>query len=127
MILGVGIDTVQVSRIRSVMERHGSSFERRVFSLEERKALRGEGKAEQAASFFAVKEAVLKSLGLGIFSHPLRHITFRRPGTQKAFVSFEGDLAREISRRQIRRVHIDAACAGDFAAAVAILEGEEKP
>lgn len=66
MILGVGVDLAEVSRIRAAIERHGRRFIERVFTpgeiaYVERKANR----FERYAARFAAKEAGMKAIGTG--------------------------------------------------------------
>ncbi len=66
MIRGLGIDVVEVDRIRRAVARWGEAFLYRVFTPEELE--RGNASpvaAERLAGRFAAKEAVMKALGLG--------------------------------------------------------------
>ena len=66
MILGTGIDIVELSRIKSAYERWGDQFSRRILTspeiaiLKKRKVIDG-----YLGSRFAAKEAFLKALGSG--------------------------------------------------------------
>ena len=63
MILGVGVDTVSVRRIREAIDRSGERFTRRVFSDAERAYCDGQAApAEHYAARFAAKEALFKSI-----------------------------------------------------------------
>ena len=66
MIVGLGLDTIDIRRIEATLERFGARFTGRVFTeLERRKA---EGRANAAATYakrFAAKEACAKALGTG--------------------------------------------------------------
>ncbi len=64
MILRTGIDLIEISRIQTVLDRHGERFLKRVFTPAEL-AYCG-GKAESLAARFAGKEAASKALGTGI-------------------------------------------------------------
>jgi holo-[acyl-carrier protein] synthase len=69
MIIGIGTDLTEISRIRSILEQsHGERFVERVLTPEERKlaASRKGRLAEYVAGRFAAKEAVAKALGCGI-------------------------------------------------------------
>ncbi|MFT4277851.1 MAG: holo-ACP synthase [Rhodopseudomonas sp.] len=71
MIIGIGSDLIDITRIAKVMERHGDRFLDRVFTEAERaKAERRSKKAELVAATyakrFAAKEACSKALGTGI-------------------------------------------------------------
>ncbi|HEX8523391.1 MAG TPA: holo-ACP synthase [Tepidisphaeraceae bacterium] len=66
-ILGHGIDIVETSRVRKLVEAHGEHFLNRVFTAAEQ-AYCAKSKAryyEHLAGRFAAKEAVLKVLGTG--------------------------------------------------------------
>ena len=66
-VLGLGLDLVEIERIRLVISRQGARFLDRVFTLGEREYC--EAKAAPAAFYaarFAAKEAVAKAFGTGI-------------------------------------------------------------
>jgi len=66
MILGVGVDLVEVERIRRAVERYGERFVRRIFTPAEAEYCRRAPHPEQRfATRFAAKEAALKALGVG--------------------------------------------------------------
>ncbi len=66
MIVGIGVDIVDVERVNRLLDRYGDRFLRRVFTdVEIRYAKRNFKTAERLAGRFAVKEAVLKALGTG--------------------------------------------------------------
>ena len=70
MIIGIGIDIVEISRIGKALGRFGDKFEQRVFTVGE--ILIANKKANPAiknnyyAKRFAAKEAFSKAIGLGI-------------------------------------------------------------
>jgi len=67
MILGIGSDIVDVTRISRVIERHGDRFLARIFTEVERaRADRRANRAETYAKRFAAKEACAKALGTGL-------------------------------------------------------------
>ncbi|HTY21653.1 MAG TPA: holo-ACP synthase [Desulfomonilaceae bacterium] len=67
MILGVGVDLVEVSRMERILERPwGRRFVERVFCKEEIAVCQGSARpAEAYAARFAAKEALVKALGTG--------------------------------------------------------------
>jgi holo-[acyl-carrier protein] synthase len=69
MIAGVGIDLVEVARVRSALEnpKTGSRFRSRVFTAREIEYCERKraGKYQSYAGRFAAKEAVMKALGRG--------------------------------------------------------------
>ena len=67
MIVGIGIDLINIQRIQKVLDRFGSRFENRVFSSEEiNRSRRKYDKASSYAKRWAAKEACSKALGIGL-------------------------------------------------------------
>jgi holo-[acyl-carrier protein] synthase len=71
MILGIGSDLIDITRIAKVIERHGERFLDRIFTdVERAKALRRANSEKMVvatyAKRFAAKEACAKALGTGI-------------------------------------------------------------
>ena len=65
-VVGVGIDQIEVSRIRDSLEKHGDHFLKKIFSENEQSYCKD--KADPApclAARFAAKEAVAKAFGTG--------------------------------------------------------------
>ena len=64
--IGIGVDLVQVSRVRKARERRGERFAARILSLRERKeCCKHVAPDTDLACRFAAKEACLKALGTG--------------------------------------------------------------
>lgn len=63
--LAVGIDMVEVPRVARAVERWGERFLRRVYTIDEIAHCRG--RVPELAVRFAAKEAVSKTLGVGIW------------------------------------------------------------
>ena len=73
MIIGLGTDIVEISRIREMMERHGDHFVNRCFTAAEIEyARRHRDSSVRLAGRWAAKEAVVKVLGTGF----IQGITF---------------------------------------------------
>jgi holo-[acyl-carrier protein] synthase len=62
--IAVGVDIVEVERVRRAVERHGERFLHRIFTEHEVQQCRG--KAARLAGRFAAKEAISKALGTGL-------------------------------------------------------------
>ncbi len=66
VIVGIGVDLVEVARIKGVIERRGDRFLQRIFTDAERRYCLSKRFPEQHfAARFAAKEAFGKALGLG--------------------------------------------------------------
>ncbi len=69
MVLGVGIDIIQIEKIRSSLEKWGDSFLNRVFNAQELENIsKGKIYYQRIAARFAAKEAVIKAISK---EHPL--------------------------------------------------------
>lgn len=77
MSLSVGVDLVEVDRIRRMVTRHGDRFLVRIYTPEE--LARYRDRPPELAARFAAKEAVSKALGVG-----LAHISAHGIGWQDA-------------------------------------------
>lgn len=67
MIVGLGNDLCEISRVQQTLDRYGDRFINRCFTEVER--AKSEGRAQRAASYakrFAAKEACSKALGTGM-------------------------------------------------------------
>jgi len=63
-----GIDLIEIERVKKIIERHGNSFLRKVFTekeIEYCNAKKSSG-VQSIAARFSAKEAVLKALGTGL-------------------------------------------------------------
>ncbi len=119
MILGVGLDICQISRMAEAI-RHPRFLER-VFSEEERAYLESKGgtAAQSAAGMYAAKEAFLKARGTGIDSLGLDRIeVLHTPGGQPCY-----RLSGAYGELSVT-AHLSISHDGGVAAAVCILEGE---
>lgn len=66
MIVGSGIDVIEIARVARALERHGERFASRVFTAAERADCRRFARSEpHFALRFAAKEAVMKAVGTG--------------------------------------------------------------
>jgi holo-[acyl-carrier protein] synthase len=65
MALSVGVDLVELDRIRAAVERHGERFLARVYTPNE--LARYRDRLPELAVRFAAKEAVSKALGVGLY------------------------------------------------------------
>ena len=67
MIIGIGIDLIEVPRIREIHKRHAERFVNRILTPAERAyVLRHADPSERLAGRWASKEAALKALGTGL-------------------------------------------------------------
>lgn len=124
MILGVGLDLVDVERIRALRERRGERFLRRVFTDAEAQACLARGDpARSLAARFAAKEAGMKALGTGWGSGVgwLDLEVVGEPGAAPRLV-LRGRAAQLADARGVGAVHLSLTHDAGVAGAVVLLE-----
>jgi len=124
MILGTGIDIVEVSRIRDSYERFGDRFLRRVLRPEEiAYCLSHKFPAPHIAARFAAKEAISKAFGTGIGQHlGWQDMEITRRDSGEPLVLLHGPGVALAQARGGTKVHISLTHTQGYAAAMAILE-----
>jgi holo-[acyl-carrier protein] synthase len=125
MILGLGMDLVEVARIASSLERFGERFLTRILRPEEIAYCRSRAvAAPHVAARFAAKEAIAKAFGTGLGAQLgwLDLEVVRRPGGAPG-VALHGAGAALLAARGGRIVHLSLTHTRGHAAAVAVLEG----
>ena len=116
----VGIDLVEVERIRQVIERHGDRFVKRVFTDQEWMYCQRKKNCYLSLSArFAAKEAVFKVLGTG-WSHGVqwKDVEVLNDDRGKPEIVLYG-RAKELAGE--RKVLVSLTHTGEYAAAVAML------
>jgi holo-[acyl-carrier protein] synthase len=110
-ILGTGIDTIEVERVRIAIERAstGVRFRDRVFTEREIKYCesRGRGRYQSYAARFAAKEATMKALGTGWNRNVgWRDIEVVRERGQPPAITLWGKTAEYARKRGVARFHL---------------------
>jgi holo-[acyl-carrier protein] synthase len=125
MIRGIGTDIIGVSRIRRLMDKHGSHFLEKIFTEPELLQMKSRaGKAHFLAGRWAAKEAVSKALGCGIgASCAWKDIEILNGELGGPSVSLSGAAAKTASRIGASNAHVSISHEKNHAVAFAILEG----
>ena len=91
MIFGIGIDTIEVSRIAKTISDYGDQFVNRIFTQAEIAYCQSRKfSAEHFAARFAAKEAFAKAIGTGI---------------RRGFIWKEVEVAKEYSGKPVILIH----------------------
>ena len=124
MIIGLGIDTVEVSRIKGSIKKYGKRFTGRFFSATEEEYCNSRANKYQSyAARFAVKEAIIKAFGKGdIFPAILKEIEVQNDSQGKPNARFTGKAAKIYKKSGARACHISITHTEETAVAVAVLE-----
>ena len=126
MISGIGVDIIEVERFRNLDEKE--RFLEEVFAPSEIRRAPAEAAEDfYFAALFAVKEAFLKSLGVGI-SAGFRWREIELTPDRRLRVS--GSLGQLLQESGVGRVHVTVSSTDDHAVAVVVLQtttGEHVP
>jgi len=121
VIAGVGVDLVEVERMRAVLGRHDEAFVRRILHPDEDAARlqRADG-ATHLAGLFAAKEAVMKALGTGMAGAPFSDIRIAHHDGGQPYVMLSGLAAETAAARGVTSWQVSITHSKTTAAAVAI-------
>src|SRR5260221_6311306 len=124
MILGIGIDIIEVERIQKSFEKFGERFLKRILHPGEIKyCLSHKPPAPFLAARFAAKEAISKAFGTGIGAQLSRKdMEVRRKDSGEPYVVLHGNGEKLLADRRARMLLISLSHTQQHAAAVAILE-----
>ncbi len=127
MIHGVGVDIVEVERIRTAIAEYGERFTRRVFTPEE--IVHCEGKGDTClryAARFAAKEAAFKSLR-GRWAKGMKWLDFETLGTESTppSIRLTGVAAAMQREAGVTALHLSISHDRHYAVAVVVAEKGE--
>ena len=124
MIIGMGVDIAEVSRVRSAIERHGETFLRRLFTPKEREYCEQfKNKYERYAGRFAAKEAGMKALGTG-WRRGVRWVDLEvvREKGGRPTLALAGEAAKIAGQLGVKRIAMSITHTKDQALAQVIFE-----
>jgi holo-[acyl-carrier protein] synthase len=124
VILGIGIDIIEVERIAQSISRYGNRFCDRLFAASEQSYCESKpNKFECYAARFAVKEAVMKAFG---YSHlgpvAFKDIVVLNDQYGKPNIHFYGKAEQVVKDRGVKQCSISISHTQNMATAIAILE-----
>ena len=124
MIVGSGIDVVEIGRIQKSIDRYGQRFLGRVYTAAEQAyCLRKRKSAESFAARFAAKEAGAKALGTGIrYGVNWLEIEVAREPGGRPILQFHGRAAEIAARLGARRAALSITHTAELAMASVVLE-----
>jgi len=124
-IRGIGIDLVEVPRVRTLLERHGERFKERTFTAGE--IAYCDGCADPAmhyAARFAAKEAAAKALGTGLWAQGVdwQDLEVTRAKDGRPGLLLHGAAASHATTLGVNRTHLSLSHTRDLAIAQVTLE-----
>lgn len=123
MIVGNGVDIIEISRIVKAIR--NPRFCKRVYTEDE--LLESKMLGHRLAGFFAAKEAVLKAMGTGLANFSWQEIEVRHDSKGAPFFEFNGKVKTFLAENRVSRIHLSISHCKEYAVAQVILEaGDEK-
>lgn len=123
MLLGIGIDMIEVKRIEEKIAK-GKGFRELVFSPAE--ILYCESKTnryQHYAARFAAKEALLKAFGIGLITdYQLNEMEIVNDEIGKPSFNFTGGTLTLIRQKDIKQIHVSLTHLKEIASAVVTIE-----
>ena len=127
MIRGVGIDIIENVRIKRIFSRFGDSFAKKILSTNELKEFTHvRKKIDFLAKRFASKEALSKSIGIGLYRQGLSPsiIDIKKDDLGKPSILLNKELKTILKKYSISRLHLSVSDTDDLSTAIVIAEGE---
>jgi len=127
MIIGSGIDLVEIGRIQQSMDRHGRRFLDRIYTgAEQAYCLRKRNSAESLAARFAAKEAGAKALGTGIrYGVSWLEIEVVSEPSGRPTLRFHGRAAQIAARLGVARASLSITHTASLAMASVVIENKQ--
>lgn len=123
MIHGIGVDLVEVARMRRALGRFGERFAERLLSEGELAAFREAPKPDAfLAKRFAAKEAALKALGTGLRKGLSWHqVEVRHDEAGRPLLGFSGRALELADAAQVAETHLSLSDEREYAVAFVTL------
>lgn len=116
--VAVGVDIIEVDRVRKVYEHHGERFLKRVFTEIEVSQCRG--KVTRLAGRFAAKEAISKALGTGLHGVAWREMEVVQLRSGRPSVRLHGNAKRRAELLGLTAFDVSIADLAHLSLAIAV-------
>jgi holo-[acyl-carrier protein] synthase len=116
--VAVGVDIIEVERVRKVYEHHGERFLQRVFTTMEVRQCRG--KVTRLAGRFAAKEAISKALGTGLHGVAWREMEVVQLRSGRPTVRLYGNAKQRAELLGLTAFDVSIADLQTFSIAIAV-------
>ncbi len=119
--IAVGVDLIEISRIKIVAERYGNRFLERVYT--EGELAYAAGRLSALAARWAAKEAAAKALGTGIGQVAFRELEVVCDAQGKPELWLHGNAARLAASLNLRQFALSLSHTADYALAFVVAQG----
>ena len=123
MIKGIGIDLIENKRIKILYKKYGSSFAKKILSVDElREFLVSKEPVNYLSKHFASKEALSKVLGTGLYRHGVfpSNITITHDSMGKPEFVIDASLESIISKKSITSLFLSISDTTNYSTAIVI-------
>jgi holo-[acyl-carrier protein] synthase len=122
-VVGVGVDAVDLARFARVLGRRGSVADRLFTAGELAYARSAPDPVPRLSTRFAAKEAVMKALGVGLWSYPFHDVEVVRAGLDAPGLVLTGAAESLAHRTGVVRWHLSLSHTDQVAVALVVAEG----
>jgi holo-[acyl-carrier protein] synthase len=122
-VVGVGVDAVDLGRFARVLGRRERLADRLFTEGELAYARAASDPVPRFATRFAAKEAVMKSLGVGLGAFPFHDVEVVRVGLDAPGLVLRGAAHSLAARAGVSRWHLSLSHTGEVAVALVVAEG----
>ena len=124
MVKGIGVDLVEIKRIKKAIETHPRFVERVFTPVEQSYCLSKARSYLHFAVRFAAKEAIMKALGSGFRGIKWVEMEISKDALGKPEVELKGMAAKKAEEQKIRQILISLSFSGENAIAAAVALGD---
>lgn len=118
--LTTGVDIIEISRVRGVLERYRQRFLERVYTPGEINYCRG--RAPNLAARFAAKEATMKALGTGVRGVGWKDIEVVRQESGAPSIRLQGRAKARAQRLGVREISLSLSHSREYAVAFVVIQ-----
>ena len=116
--IAVGIDIIEVERVRRTLAQHGERFLQRIYTAQEIEQCRG--KAIKLAGRFAAKESISKALGTGMRGISWHELEVVQLSTGRPTVRLYGNARLRAEQLNLSACDVSISDLAQFSIAVAV-------
>ena len=124
VMLTTGVDIIEISRVRQVMERYGQRFLQRIYTPGEIAYCRE--RPPNLAARFAAKEATMKALGTGVRGVSWKDIEVVRHESGAPSIKLHGRAKGRAQRLGLREVSLSLSHSREYAVAFVVIQAQPK-
>jgi holo-[acyl-carrier protein] synthase len=118
--LTTGVDIIEISRVRGVLERYNDRFQRRIFTAGEIAYCKG--RAPNLAARFAAKEATMKALGTGVRGVGWKDIEVVRQPSGAPSIQLYGRAEARAKRLGVAEIALSISHSQEYAVAFVVTQ-----